>query len=38
MNAEQEQGRPLLSRGDVCRILLHEGLVAHAKARTARKQ
>ena len=38
MNAEQEPGRPLLSRGDVCRILLHEGLATHAKARAARKQ
>jgi hypothetical protein len=33
MNTEQEPGRPRLSRGDVCRILLHEGLAAHAKSR-----
>jgi hypothetical protein len=38
MNAEQEPGRPLLSRGDVCRILLHEGLVAHTKARAERSK
>jgi hypothetical protein len=36
MTAEQEPGRPRLSRGDVCRILLHEGLAAHAKARTGK--
>jgi hypothetical protein len=34
MNAEQEPGRPVLSRGDVVRILLHEGIAAHAKARS----
>jgi hypothetical protein len=38
MNAEQEPGRPQLSRGDVCRILLHEGLAAHSKARAARSK
>jgi len=36
LNNEQEPGRPRLSRGDVCRILLHEGLAAHAKARAER--
>ena len=36
MNKEQEPGRPRLSRGDVCRILLHEGLTAHSKARAAK--
>lgn len=38
MNKEQEPGRPRLSRGDVCRILLHEGLAAHAQARAARSK
>jgi hypothetical protein len=38
MNKEQEPGRPRLSRGDVCRILLHEGLAAHAKARSKPRQ
>lgn len=38
MTNEQEPGRPRLSRGDVCRILLHEGLAAHAKARQKRQQ
>ena len=38
MNAEQEPGRPNLSRGDLVRILLHEGLAAHAKARAERSK
>ncbi len=36
MNAEQPPGRAAISRGELIRILLHEGLAAHAKARTGK--
>jgi hypothetical protein len=36
MNAERKPGHPLYSRGDVCRILLNEGLEAHAQSRAER--
>jgi hypothetical protein len=36
MNAEQPLGRASISRGELIRILLHEGLAAHAKARTSK--
>ncbi|MGC9986688.1 MAG: hypothetical protein ABSF35_24110 [Polyangia bacterium] len=36
MNAEQAPGRASISRGELIRILLHEGLAAHAKARTGK--
>jgi hypothetical protein len=37
MSAEQPPGRASISRGELIRILLHEGLAAHAKARTKRQ-
>ena len=36
MSAEQAPGRGAISRGELIRILLHEGLAAHAKARTGK--
>jgi predicted transcriptional regulator len=36
MSAEQVSGRASITRGELVRILLHEGLAAHAKARTAK--
>ncbi len=36
MNAEQPAGRASITRGELVRILLHEGLAAHAKARAER--
>ena len=38
MNAEQAPGRASISRGELIRILLHEGLAAHAKARSKPRQ
>jgi hypothetical protein len=38
MSAEQPPGRAAISRGELIRILLHEGLAAHAKARTKTRQ
>jgi hypothetical protein len=38
MNRERVEGHPLLSRGDVCRILLNEAIAAHAKARAERSK
>ena len=38
MNRERVEGHPLLSRGDVCRILLNEALAAHTKARADRSK
>jgi hypothetical protein len=38
MSKEQAPGHPRLSRGDVCRILLAEGLAAHAKTRAERSK
>ena len=36
MNADQPPGRAAISRGELIRILLHEGLAAHAKARASK--
>lgn len=38
MSAEQPPGRGAISRGELVRILLHEGLAAHAKARSKTRQ
>lgn len=38
MSAEQAPGRGAISRGELIRILLHEGLAAHAKARAERSK
>jgi hypothetical protein len=38
MSAEQPPGRAAISRGELVRILLHEGLAAHAKARSKPRQ
>jgi len=38
MSAEQAPGRGAISRGELIRILLHEGLAAHTKARAERSK
>ena len=38
MSAEQPPGRASVSRGELIRILLHEGLAAHAKTRSKPRQ
>jgi hypothetical protein len=37
-SAEQPAGRAAISRGELVRILLHEGLAAHAAARSKPRQ
>ena len=38
MTTEQPPGHASISRGELIRILLHEGLAAHAKARAERQK
>jgi hypothetical protein len=38
MSTEQAPGRAPIGRGELIRILVHEGLAAHAKARSERQK